>query len=1078
MALLTANTIAAQAPSAVSVTPGSGSGGLATFSFLFSDPNGGAHIVSDTIDISATLSAPGACYIYYGQGQNAIYLADDSGNFHGSLVVGSPGTQQNSQCTVDAGASSVSVSGTNLTLNLALTFSPTFVGAKNIYMEVYNGLDSGWVQRGTWTVSTSSTPSVVSVAPNGQSGSAQTFAFTFYDPNGGANIVSTQIDVNATLVAAGACYFYYGRAPNVIYLADDSGNWQSPLTIGNSGTVQNSQCALNAGASSMLISGTNLTLNLALTFKPSFAGAKNIYMEVYNGIDSGWVQRGTWTVTTAPQPDFSLGISPNSASVTPGGSATYTVTATGVNGFNGTVNFAVSGLPSGATGSFSPASVFFTGSAYTTLTISTTANVQPGSFTVTGSSGSLSHTAPASLSVNQNSPPSAVSVTPSGQIGSAQTFAFTFSDPNGGAHIVSDTIDISATLSAAGACYIYYGRAQNAIYLADDSGAFSSSLVVSSPGTQQNSQCIMNAGASSVSVSGNNLTLNLALTFKPSFAGAKNIYMEVYNGLDSGWVQRGTWTVSAANNPPDFSISLSPSSRTVAPGGSTAYTLTVVPQNGFSGTVNLTAPGLPTGLTPTFGTYSITGSGSTTLTISAVACGLAGSFTVTATGSSGALAHTATASIIVQQQAGSQTVCSLQELNACVNQPAGGPITCTLATTPNAYYVGGSPANPLNTVAIGRSNTTVTAAYKGAVTIKRVSGSNVRHLMEVLNNTSNVSITNLVFDGSSYVNPSSSDAVYDNDLLIDSQASYVTVQNSNFAYGTFSAIWFYGHNVTVTGCGFYWGTNAGIIAYDQSSLSNFYISHNTFTDNAGGAIGIFIGNGGVIDSNQLYHNAFGNTLDGGGGQIFLSSGASHITVTNNIIDGQWSSHPADWSTSRSYGMEIGGASYITTSENEVRDNAVSGIEIFGVFDKPQGVPPIPYPANHITIGHDNVHDNGYHGIQLGIGYVPNELLSTAISMLNVISQNNNAQYRGNGCEIDPLDRSLSCGPLHANWSYPQRYHGLYIDFGGPGALCLQTNATLAPNRNEAIYQDGVVYTGGFVNTTVITWQSVCPTYYP
>jgi len=44
-------------------------------------------------------------------------------------------------------------------------------------------------------------------------------------------------------------------------------------------------------------------------------------------------------------------------------------------------------------------------------------------------------------------------------------------------------------------------------------------------------------------VSGNNLTLNLALSFQHAFTGARNIYMEVYDGADSGWLQKGTWTV-------------------------------------------------------------------------------------------------------------------------------------------------------------------------------------------------------------------------------------------------------------------------------------------------------------------------------------------------------------------------------------------------------------------------------------------------------------------------------------------------------------------------------------------------------
>jgi hypothetical protein len=39
-------------------------------------------------------------------------------------------------------------------LNLALSFSSSFVGLKNNYLRAYDGinsLDSGWQNRGTWT---------------------------------------------------------------------------------------------------------------------------------------------------------------------------------------------------------------------------------------------------------------------------------------------------------------------------------------------------------------------------------------------------------------------------------------------------------------------------------------------------------------------------------------------------------------------------------------------------------------------------------------------------------------------------------------------------------------------------------------------------------------------------------------------------------------------------------------------------------------------------------------------------------------------------------------------------------------
>jgi hypothetical protein len=105
---------------------------------------------------------------------------------------------------------------------------------------------------------------------------------------------------------------------------------------------------------------------------------------------------------TTGNPDFSLTVAPSSATVSQGGSVTYTVSVSPVNGFNGAVLFNVSGLGSGASASFNPTSI--TGSGTSTLTITTTAAAQTGAFTltVTGSSGGLVHSATATLNVNSS----------------------------------------------------------------------------------------------------------------------------------------------------------------------------------------------------------------------------------------------------------------------------------------------------------------------------------------------------------------------------------------------------------------------------------------------------------------------------------------------------------------------------------------------------------------------------------------------------------------------------------------------------------------------------------------------------
>jgi len=108
----------------------------------------------------------------------------------------------------------------------------------------------------------------------------------------------------------------------------------------------------------------------------------------------------TRTITVNPAPDFSISASPSSQSATQGGNASYTVSVAALNGFTNTVNFSVSGLPSGATSSFVPASV--TGSGSSTLTVTTAASTPVGTYTlgITGTSATLSHALNVTLIVN------------------------------------------------------------------------------------------------------------------------------------------------------------------------------------------------------------------------------------------------------------------------------------------------------------------------------------------------------------------------------------------------------------------------------------------------------------------------------------------------------------------------------------------------------------------------------------------------------------------------------------------------------------------------------------------------------
>ncbi|MFF7355775.1 carbohydrate binding domain-containing protein [Streptomyces filipinensis] len=107
----------------------------------------------------------------------------------------------------------------------------------------------------------------------------------------------------------------------------------------------------------------------------------------------------TGGTTTPPADDFSLALSPTTATVDPGGAATATVRTSVTSGSAQTVGLTVSGAPSGTTASLSPSSV--TAGNTSTLTVKTGTTTAPGTYTltVTGTAGPARHSSTLTLTV-------------------------------------------------------------------------------------------------------------------------------------------------------------------------------------------------------------------------------------------------------------------------------------------------------------------------------------------------------------------------------------------------------------------------------------------------------------------------------------------------------------------------------------------------------------------------------------------------------------------------------------------------------------------------------------------------------
>ncbi|MET7807634.1 M28 family peptidase [Micromonospora chersina] len=112
-----------------------------------------------------------------------------------------------------------------------------------------------------------------------------------------------------------------------------------------------------------------------------------------------------------------------------------------------------------------------------------------------------------------------------------------------------------------------------------------------------------------------------------------NISATVLNRSADG-VAYAIWQLAVGGGTPtnDFSVAVSPTSGSVARGGSTTATVSTATTSGSAQTVSLSATGAPSGVTVSFSPSSVTSGGSATMTVSATATATTGTFTITVTG--------------------------------------------------------------------------------------------------------------------------------------------------------------------------------------------------------------------------------------------------------------------------------------------------------------------------------------------------------------------------------------------------------------------------------------------------------------
>jgi hypothetical protein len=271
----------------VSASPPSGTATIqaATYTFTFADPAGYQDIGVANVLVNSFVDGRAACYVALvprDASSWSLFLVDDAGDaagpYAGAVIPGNL-TVSNSQCSISAAGSSVTGSGSILTVMLAIAFKPGFAGDRVINMAVQTraGTNSGWHAKGVVRVAggaLSTTTAVSGMTPARAIAFGSTeFVTTFSDSNGTSDIGVANILINSSLNGAAGCYLAYANQSGTLYLMNDAGTVLLPgQSLAASGTLANSQCTVSWGNSPVAISGNNISLALNIHTGAAWAG--------------------------------------------------------------------------------------------------------------------------------------------------------------------------------------------------------------------------------------------------------------------------------------------------------------------------------------------------------------------------------------------------------------------------------------------------------------------------------------------------------------------------------------------------------------------------------------------------------------------------------------------------------------------------------------------------------------------------------------------------------------------------------------------------------------------------------------
>jgi len=300
-----------------------------------------------------------------------------------SVVQGNSGTSTITSSVTGGFSSSISLSASGQPTGVSVGFSPTSItGAGTSTM--------------TMTVASSTATGTYTITVSGKSGSTTettTVSLT----------VTAQASPNFTISASPTSVsVVQGNNGTSTITTTVSGGFNSAIGLSASGQPTGVTVSFNPTPIAAPGSGTS-----TMTMAVGSTTATGTYTITVTGTGGGTTHTATvsLTVTALSTGNFTISVSPTSGYLYQGQSGYAVVTTTVSGGFNSAIALSATGVPSGVTYSFSPASIGAPGSGSSDFNLTVARNATPGTYpiTITGTGGGVTHTTTLTFQIRRRS---------------------------------------------------------------------------------------------------------------------------------------------------------------------------------------------------------------------------------------------------------------------------------------------------------------------------------------------------------------------------------------------------------------------------------------------------------------------------------------------------------------------------------------------------------------------------------------------------------------------------------------------------------------------------------------------------